>query len=122
MDIVALSQNAVAAIKKIWKNYLALELEATCVIWSLESLKFYLRGLQKFGLWSDHSPLRYAMVKQLRELLPRFQKFRKAVEGYGMSIKHVKGATNLEGHAILDKVLNSMKGQHSRSYVQCRAL
>ena len=31
-----------AAIKKLWKNYSALELEGTCVIWSLESLKFYL--------------------------------------------------------------------------------
>ena len=71
-----------------------MELEGTCVIWSLESLKFYLWGLPRFELWSDHAPLRDAMIKQLRELSPRLQKSCEAVEGYGMVIKHVKGATN----------------------------
>ena len=37
-----------AAIKKLWRNYSALELEGTCVIWTLESLKFYFRGLNRF--------------------------------------------------------------------------
>ena len=81
-----------AAIKKAWRNYSALELEATCIIWSLESLKFYLKGLASLELWSDHAPLRDAMKKPLRDLTPRLQKFREAVEGYGMTIKHVKGA------------------------------
>ena len=70
-----------AAIKKVWQNYSAVELEGTCVIWSLESIKFYLRGLPRFEIWSDHAPLKDAMVKQLRELSPRLQKFCKAVEG-----------------------------------------
>ena len=42
---------------------MALELEGTCVIWRLKSLKFYLKGLYKFELWSDHVPLRNAMGK-----------------------------------------------------------
>ena len=36
------------AIKKIWGSYRALKLEATCIIWTLESL--YLKGLKKFEL------------------------------------------------------------------------
>ena len=36
-----------AAIKKVWKYYSVLELEETCVIWSLKSLRFYLRGLPR---------------------------------------------------------------------------
>ena len=31
-----------AALKPAWRNYSALELEATCVVWTLESLAFYL--------------------------------------------------------------------------------
>ena len=34
-----------AAIKKAWRSYSALELEATCIICMLESLRFYLQGL-----------------------------------------------------------------------------
>ena len=33
-----------AAIKAAWRNYSALELEATCVVWSLETLAYYLKG------------------------------------------------------------------------------
>ena len=65
-----------AAIKKVWKSYSALELEGTCVIWSIESLKFYRKGLASFELWTDHSPLKDAMLKPLRDLSPRLQKFR----------------------------------------------
>ena len=125
-----------AAIKKVWKSYSALELEGTCVIWSLESLKFYLRGLARFELWSDHSPLKDAMLKPLRDLPPRLQKFMEAVEGYGMVLKHVRGATNLAADSMsrapvgspedVEKVLNGMKSQGNR-YVynrlspQCKA-
>ena len=62
-----------AAIKKVWRNYSALQLKGTCAIWSIESLKLYLKGIPKFELWSEHAPLRDAVGKQLRELLPRLQ-------------------------------------------------
>ena len=115
-----------AAIKKLWRNYSALELEGTCVIWTLKSLKFYLRGLHRFELWSDHAPLKDAMSKQLRELSPRLQRFRKAVEGYGMVLKHVRGATNLAADSMsrapvgspeeVEKVLSGM-GSKGNCYV-----
>ena len=47
-----------AALKPAWRNYSALELEATCVVWTLESLAYYLKGAQSltYGpiiwLWS----------------------------------------------------------------------
>ena len=113
-----------AAIKKVWKSYSALELEGTCVIWSIESLKFYLKGLARFELWTDHSPLKDAMLKPMRDLSPRLQKFREAVEGYGMVLKHVRGATNLAADSMsrapvgsseeVEKVLNGIKSQGNR--------
>ena len=33
-----------AALKPAWRNYSKLELEATCVVWSLETLAYYLKG------------------------------------------------------------------------------
>ena len=69
-----------AAIKAAWRNYSALELEATCVVWSLETLAYYLKGCPEFYLWSDHAPLAQAMKKEVRELTQRMQKFREAIQ------------------------------------------
>ena len=95
-----------------------------CLIWTLESLKFYLRGLHRFELWSDHTPLKDAMSKQLRELSPRLQQFREAVEGYGMVLKHVPGVTNLAADSMsrapvgspkeVEKVLSGMGSKGNR--------
>ena len=69
------------------------------------------------------------MSKQLRELSPRLQRFRKAVEGYGMVLKHVRGATNLAADSMsrapvgspeeVEKVLSGM-GSKGNRYVYNR--
>ena len=69
------------------------------------------------------------MSKQLRELSPRLQRFRKAVEGYGMVLKHVHGATNLAADSMsrapvgspeeVEKVLSGM-GSKGNRYVYNR--
>ena len=64
-------QVGLAALKPAWRNYSALELESTCVIWSLEALAYYLKGCPRFDLWPDHSPLVQAMKQEVRELTPR---------------------------------------------------
>ena len=53
-----------AALKTAWRNYSTLELEAICVVWSLETLANYLKGCLLFDLWNDHSPLAQAMKKE----------------------------------------------------------
>ena len=40
------------------------------------------------------------MTKSLMELTPRLQKFREAVKGYGMTIKHVNRAQNLAADSM----------------------
>ena len=39
-----------AALKATWRNYSALELEATCAVWSMETLAYYLKGCPRFDL------------------------------------------------------------------------
>ena len=58
-------QVGLAALKAAWRNYSALELEATCVVWSLETLAYYLKGCPRFDLWTDHSPLAQPMKKEV---------------------------------------------------------
>ena len=69
-----------AALKLAWRNYSALEIKAMCVIWTLETMAYYLKGCPSFDLWSDHAPLAKAMKKEVRELTPRMQKFREAIQ------------------------------------------
>ena len=51
-----------AALKPIWQNYSALELEAPCMVWSLETLAYYLKECPAFDLWTDHSTLAQTIV------------------------------------------------------------
>ena len=74
-----------AALKLAWRNYSVLELEATYVVWSLKTLAYYLKGCPSFDLWSDHAPLAQAMKKEVRELTPRMQKLREAIQVYNRS-------------------------------------
>ena len=83
-----------AALKAAWRNYSALELEATCVVWSLETLAYYVKGCQRFDLWTDHAPLAQAMKKEVRELTPRMQKLREAIQAYNVTVSFVKGVHN----------------------------
>ena len=69
-----------AALKLTWRNYSALELQAKCVVWSLETLAYYLKLCLAFDLWSDHSPLAQDMKKEVRKLTPRMHKFRKTIQ------------------------------------------
>ena len=71
-----------AALKPAWRNYSALELEATCVVWTLETLAYYLKGWPEFHLWTDPSPVVQSMKKEVRELTPRMQKFTEAKQAY----------------------------------------
>ena len=115
-----------AALKPAWRNYSALELEATCVVWSLETLAYYLKGCAEFDLWTDHSPQVQAMKKEVRELTPRMQKFREAIQAYNVCMPFVKGIHNHISDALsrspvggpegIDRVLRRLRGHASYAY------
>ena len=112
-----------SALKPVWRNYSALELEATCMVWSLESLAYYLKECQRFDLWTDHSPLAQAMTK---EVTPRVQKFRKAIQAYNVTISFVKGVDNHISDALsrspvgraegVERVLRRLRWHASYAY------
>ena len=112
-----------AALKPAWRNYSALELEATCVVWIMDNFAYYLKGCPRFDLWSDHSPLAQAMKKEVRELTPRNQKFRETIQAYNVTILFVKGAHNHISDALtrspvggaegVERVLRRLRGHAS---------
>ena len=103
-----------------WKNYSAIKLETMSIIWSLDSLSYYLVGCSQFTLWTNHNPLAQAMRKTLRDLTQRIQKFCKAIQAYNVKITHVKGIHNkicnalsrapVGSHAGVERVLNNLRG------------
>ena len=83
-----------AARKPAWRNYSSLELEATCVVWSLKTLAYYLKGYPRFNLHTDHSPLAQSMKKEIKTLTARMKKFQEAIQAYNVCITFVKWCFN----------------------------
>ena len=85
-----------------------------------------MKGCPSFHLWSDHAPLAEAMKKEVRELTPRMQKFREAIQAYNVTISFVKGAHNLISDALsrspvggaeqVEAVLRRLRGHASYAY------
>ena len=96
--------------KLAWRNYSALELEATCVVWSLESVVCYLKGCPEFNLWTDHLPLVQSMKKEVQETTPKMQKFREAIQAYNVCMSFVKGIHNHINDALLRSPVGGPKG------------
>ena len=46
-----------------------------CVVWTLKTMKYYLKGCLHFDLWTDHNPSILAMNKNIRMLTERLEKF-----------------------------------------------
>ena len=94
--------------------------------WSFETLAYYLKGCPRFDLWTDHAPLAQAMKKEVRELTPRMQKFREAIQAYNVTVSFVKGVHNHISDALsrspvggaeeVEGVLRRLRGHASYAY------
>ena len=100
-----------------------MELEATCVVWALETLACYLKGCPHFDLWTDHSPLARSMKKEVMALTPRMQTFREAIQAYNVCISFVIGCHNQisdalsrGGPELIEGALRRMRGHSPYAY------
>ena len=92
----------------------------------METLAYYLKGCPRFDLWTDHAPLAQAMEKEVRELTPRMQKFREAIQAYNVTVSFVKGVHNHISDALsrspvggaeeVERVLRRLRGHASYAY------
>ena len=50
------------------KNYSTLELELTAIVWAIQKCNFFLRGMEKFEVVTDHRPLIGIFAKQMPQI------------------------------------------------------
>ena len=73
-------------------------------------MAYYLKGCMEFDLWTDHSALVQVRKKEVRELTPRMQKFREAIEAYNVCMLFVKGIHNHISDALLRSPVGGSEG------------
>jgi hypothetical protein len=83
------------------KSYAVVELEALAVKYAVEKCRYYLLGMQKFTVWTDHCPLLGIWRKQIDEIgNARCQKWRKNLSIYNFNVEWKAGKT----HYIADSL------------------
>jgi hypothetical protein len=77
------------------KSYAVVELEALTVKYAVEKCRYYLLGMQKFTVWSDHRVLVGIWRKQIKEIgNARCQKWRENLSAYNFNVEWKEGKTH----------------------------
>ena len=83
------------------QNYATIEIECLAVQWALLRSKFYLNGLQRFEVWTDHKPLQGIFAKELHKLeKPRLMRMRERIAHFNFELKWVAGKTHYIADAL----------------------
>jgi hypothetical protein len=83
------------------KSYAVVELEALAIKYAVEKCRYYLLGMQKFTVWTDHRPLLGIWRKQIDEIgNARCQKWRENLSIYNFNVEWKAGKT----HYIADSL------------------
>ena len=74
------------------QRYSTIELECLAIVWAISKCSFYLHGLPKFTVYTDHRPLEGIFQKNLFTLAsPRLQRMQEKVAKYSFEANWVPG-------------------------------
>jgi hypothetical protein len=77
------------------KSYAVVELEALAIKYAVEKCRYYLLGMLKFTVWTDHRPLLGIWRKQIDEIgNARCQKWRENLSIYNFNVEWKAGKTH----------------------------
>jgi hypothetical protein len=83
------------------KSYAVVELEALVVKYAFEKCRYYLLGMQKFTVWSDHRPLVGIWRKQIDKIgNARCQKWRENLSVYNFNVEWKEGQTHYVANSL----------------------
>ena len=83
------------------QRYSTIELECLAIVWAISKCSFYLHGLPKFTVYTDHRPLEGVFQKDLFSLAsPRLQCMREKVAKYSFDVNWVPGKTHYIAGAL----------------------
>ena len=76
------------------QRYSTIELECLTIVWAITKCSFYLHGLPKFTVYTDHRPLEGIFQKDLFDLAsPRLQRMREKVAKFSFEVNWVSSWT-----------------------------
>jgi hypothetical protein len=77
------------------KSYVIVKLEALAIKYAVEKCRYYLLGMQKFTVWTDHRPLLAIWRKQIDKIgNARCQKWRENLSIYNFNVEWKAGKTH----------------------------
>ena len=83
------------------QRYATIELECLAIQWSIKKCKFYLKGLEKFEVLTDHRPLVGIFNKQLNAIeKSRLMRMREKLTEYSFEVKWVEGKSHYIADAL----------------------
>ena len=94
------------------QRYSTIELECLAIVWAITKCSFYLHGLPRFTVYTDHRPLEGVFNKDLFSLAsPRLQRMREKVAKYTFDVNWVPGKTHYIADALSRAPLFSPQDQ-----------
>ena len=83
------------------QRYSTIELECLAIVWAINKCSFYIHGLPRFTVYTDHRPLEGVFQKDLFALAsPRLQCMREKVARYSFDVNWVPGKTHFIADAL----------------------
>ena len=83
------------------QRYSTIELECLTIVWAISKCSFYLHGLPKFTVYTDHRPFEGIFQKDLFALAsPRLQRMREKVAKFSFDVNWVAGKTHFIADAL----------------------
>jgi hypothetical protein len=83
------------------KNYAMVELEALAIMWGVHNCNYYLRGMTRFTVLTDHQPLVGIFKQNLQDLKnQRISRFRGKLVDFNFDVVHTSGKSNLIADAL----------------------
>ena len=83
------------------RRYAIIELEALAIHFAIKKSRYYLEGLPRFTVITDHRPLEGIFKKDIRDIEnPRLQKIRENLMTFSFDVKYTKGKLHLAADAL----------------------
>ena len=78
------------------KNYSTLELELTAIVWAVQKCNFFLKGIERFEVVTDHRPLIGIFTKNLNQIdNNRIVRLREKIVDQPFEVKWLAGKENV---------------------------
>ena len=121
-DKTAVIQCGSRSLSPAEKNYSTLELELTAIVWAIQKCNFFLKGIEKFEVVTDHRPLIGIFTKPMPQIdNARITRLREKILHHPFDVKWMAGKDNVIADALSPAPAASTEGSTSVPVSSCVA-